>query len=151
MNVILGILFHSLGGGASGSWYMPYNWVKKWRWEIYWITGGIFSWFIMPFLAVLLTTPDWQGILHATNGSVIRNTYIMGLLVGDWRPDLWAGNPLSRHVAGKFSITGNYFCSWLAWITRFTRYSRVLLKLSLTGLRFPICLAVRADESLYLA
>ena len=82
MNVILGILFHSLGGGASGSWYMPYNWVKKWRWEIYWITGGIFSWLIMPFLAVLLTIPDWQGIIQASGGSVIRNTYIMGLLWG---------------------------------------------------------------------
>jgi L-rhamnose-H+ transport protein len=82
MNVILGILFHSLGGGASGSWYMPYNLVKKWRWEIYWITGGIFSWLLMPFLAVLLTIPDWQGILQASSGSVIRNTYIMGLLWG---------------------------------------------------------------------
>jgi L-rhamnose-H+ transport protein len=82
MNVILGILFHSLGGGASGSWYMPYNWVKQWRWEIYWITGGIFSWLLMPLLAVLLTTPDWQGILQASSGSVIRNTYIMGLLWG---------------------------------------------------------------------
>ena len=82
MNVILGILFHSLGGGASGSWYMPYNWVKKWRWEIYWIAGGIFSWLIMPFLAAVLTIPDWQGILHASSGSVIRNTYIMGLLWG---------------------------------------------------------------------
>lgn len=82
MNVILGILFHTIGGGASGSWYMPYNWVKKWRWEIYWITGGIFSWLIMPFLAVLLTIPNWQEILHATNGSVIRNTYLMGLLWG---------------------------------------------------------------------
>ncbi len=82
MNVILGILFHTLGGSASGSWYMPYNWVKKWRWEIYWITGGIFSWLIMPFLAVMLTTPDWQGILHASRGSVIRNTYLMGLLWG---------------------------------------------------------------------
>jgi len=82
MNVILGILFHSLGGGASGSWYMPFNWVKKWRWEIYWITGGIFSWLIMPFLAVVITTPDWMGILHSTSGSVIRNTFIMGLLWG---------------------------------------------------------------------
>lgn len=61
---------------------MPYNWVKKWRWEIYWITGGIFSWLIMPFLAVLLTVPEWQGILHATQGSVIRNTFTMGLLWG---------------------------------------------------------------------
>jgi L-rhamnose-H+ transport protein len=82
MRVLLGILFHSIGGFASGSWYMPYNWVQKWRWEIYWITGGIFSWLIMPFLAVLLTIPDWQGILQATDGSVIRNTFVMGLLWG---------------------------------------------------------------------
>ncbi len=82
MNALLGIIFHAIGGGASGSWYMPYNWVKKWRWEVYWITGGIFSWLIMPLLAVLLTIPDWQGILHATKGSVILNTYTMGLLWG---------------------------------------------------------------------
>ena len=82
MEAILGILFHSIGGGASGSWYMPYNWVQKWRWEIYWIAGGIFSWLIMPFIAVLLTIPNWVGILHITDIGVIRNTYIMGLLWG---------------------------------------------------------------------
>lgn len=82
MNALLGIFFHALGGGASGSWYMPYDWVKKWRWEIYWITGGIFSWLIMPFLAVVLTVPDWQGIIHASQGRVIFNTYFMGLLWG---------------------------------------------------------------------
>lgn len=82
MNALLGIIFHTIGGGASGSWYMPYNWVKKWRWEIYWISGGIFSWLIMPFLAVLLTTPDWQGILNTTQGRIILNTYVMGLLWG---------------------------------------------------------------------
>lgn len=82
MQALLGIIFHSLGGASSGSWYMPYNWVKKWRWEIYWITGGLFSWLIMPYLAVVFTIPDWQSILHSTQGSVIRNTYIMGLLWG---------------------------------------------------------------------
>ncbi|WP_319501696.1 L-rhamnose/proton symporter RhaT [uncultured Draconibacterium sp.] len=82
MQALLGIIFHSLGGMASGSWYMPYNWVNKWRWEIYWIVGGIFSWLIMPYLAVVLTIPDWQGILQSAEGSVIRNTFIMGLLWG---------------------------------------------------------------------
>ena len=82
MQALLGIIFHSLGGMSSGSWYMPYNWVKKWRWEIYWITGGLFSWLIMPYLAVVLTIPNWQEILHSAEGSVIRNTYIMGLFWG---------------------------------------------------------------------
>ena len=82
MHALLGIIFHSLGGMSSGSWYMPYDWVKKWRWEIYWITGGLFSWLIMPFIAVSVTIPEWTGILQAAEGSVIRNTYIMGLLWG---------------------------------------------------------------------
>lgn len=82
MNALLGIIFHAIGGGASGSWYMPYNWVKKWRWEVYWISGGIFSWLIMPFLAVLFTIPDWQGILQTTQGRILLNVYIMGLLWG---------------------------------------------------------------------
>ena len=30
MQAILGVLFHSLGGVAAGSFYMPYNKVKKW-------------------------------------------------------------------------------------------------------------------------
>ncbi|SHF32990.1 L-rhamnose-H+ transport protein [Mariniphaga anaerophila] len=82
MQVILGILYHSIGGFASGSFYMPYNWVKKWRWEIYWITGGIFSWLIVPYLAVRLTIPGYQEILSVSTGSVLRTTYIMGLLWG---------------------------------------------------------------------
>lgn len=42
MQAILGVLFHSLGGIASGSFYMPYNKVKGWAWESYWMVGGAF-------------------------------------------------------------------------------------------------------------
>ncbi len=82
MQALLGIIFHSLGGAASGSWYMPYNLVKKWRWEIYWIVGGLFSWLIMPYIATALTSPGWQDILSATDSSTIRLTYILGVLWG---------------------------------------------------------------------
>lgn len=82
MHALLGIIFHSLGGASSGSWYMPFNLVKKWRWEIYWIIGGLFSWLIMPYIATALTSPGWQDILAETDGSVIRTTYILGLLWG---------------------------------------------------------------------
>ena len=82
MQAIIGIIFHSLGGASSGSWYMPYNLVKKWRWEIYWIIGGLFSWLIMPFVATALTSPGWQDILSITDSSTIRLTYILGVLWG---------------------------------------------------------------------
>lgn len=82
MQALLGIIFHSLGGAASGSWYMPFNLVKKWRWEIYWIVGGLFSWLIMPYIATALTSPGWQDILSASDSSTIRLTYILGVLWG---------------------------------------------------------------------
>ncbi len=82
MQALWGIIFHSLGGAASGSWYMPYNMVKKWRWEIYWIVGGLFSWLIVPFIAVLLTAPGWQSIISNTDSSILRLTYILGVLWG---------------------------------------------------------------------
>ncbi|HKJ78926.1 MAG TPA: L-rhamnose/proton symporter RhaT, partial [Prolixibacteraceae bacterium] len=66
MQALLGIIFHSLGGASSGSWYMPFNLVRKWRWEIFWIVGGLFSWLIMPYIATVLTSPGWQDILSAT-------------------------------------------------------------------------------------
>jgi L-rhamnose-H+ transport protein len=38
-NPFLGVLFHWLGGFASGSFYVPYRCVKKWAWEVYWLAG----------------------------------------------------------------------------------------------------------------
>jgi hypothetical protein len=40
MNPFLGVFFHWLGGLASGSFYVPYKGVRKWAWEVYWLTGG---------------------------------------------------------------------------------------------------------------
>ena len=82
MNALLGILFHSIGGFASGSFYMPYNKVKKWSWESYWIIGGIFSWLIVPPLAAYLTVPGFVEIIKATSGQILSITYILGLLWG---------------------------------------------------------------------
>ena len=55
MQVILGVLFHFIGGFASGSFYIPFKKVKSWQWESYWIVGGLFSWLIVPPLAAYLT------------------------------------------------------------------------------------------------
>jgi L-rhamnose-H+ transport protein len=42
MESILGVIFHSVGGFASGSFYIPYNRVKSWAWESAWIVGGVY-------------------------------------------------------------------------------------------------------------
>ena len=82
MNVLLGIFYHSIGGFASGSFYMPFNKVKKWKWETFWIVGGLFSWLIVPPIAAYLTVPGFANIIHNTSSSVISFTFLMGLLWG---------------------------------------------------------------------
>jgi L-rhamnose-H+ transport protein len=82
MQAILGVLFHSLGGIASGSFYMPYNKVKGWAWESYWMVGGTFSWLILPPLAAWLTVPDFLEIILASSNDILTFTFFMGLLWG---------------------------------------------------------------------
>ena len=82
MQALLGVIFHTIGGIASGSFYMPYNKVKGWAWESYWIVGGIFSWLIIPPLAAWLTVPGFVEIIASSSNDILAFTFIMGLLWG---------------------------------------------------------------------
>lgn len=82
MHVLLGIIYHTIGGIASGSFYMPFKKVKGWAWESFWIIGGLFSWLIVPPLAAYLTVPNFADIIATGDGGVKRFVFIMGLLWG---------------------------------------------------------------------
>jgi len=82
MNAILGVIFHFLGGFASGSFYMAFKKVKKWSWESYWLVGGLFSWLIVPPLAAFLTIPGFADIIKQSEFTVFSWTYLMGVLWG---------------------------------------------------------------------
>lgn len=82
MGVILGVIFHFIGGFASGSFYMPFKKVKKWHWESYWIIGGLFSWLIVPPLAAWLTVPGFAEIICNTSAGTIGYTILFGVLWG---------------------------------------------------------------------
>lgn len=82
MQVILGIIYHFLGGFASGSFYIPYKKVKGWAWESLWIAGGVFSWLVIPFLAAYLTVPNFMDIIGHTDSNILWLTYMFGALWG---------------------------------------------------------------------
>jgi L-rhamnose-H+ transport protein len=82
MQALLGIFFHSIGGFASGSFYMPFKKVKEWAWESYWLIGGLFSWMIVPPLAAWLTVPGFGHIISTTSFNILTITYVMGLIWG---------------------------------------------------------------------
>lgn len=82
MGVILGVIFHFLGGFASGSFYIPYKKVRFWSWESYWIVGGLFSWLIIPPLAAWLTIPGFSEIISHAEPTTLGFTFLMGVLWG---------------------------------------------------------------------
>src|SRR4051812_37993970 len=81
-NPALGVVFHSLGGLASGSFYVPYRKVKGWSWETYWLVGGIFSWIVVPFIIGQVMTMDLIGVLRETPPMTIFWCYVFGILWG---------------------------------------------------------------------
>ncbi|MBL7862822.1 MAG: L-rhamnose/proton symporter RhaT [Cyclobacteriaceae bacterium] len=82
MQVILGTIFHFIGGFASGSFYMPFKRVQGWAWESYWIIGGLFSWLIVPPLAAWFTLPGFSEIIRNAPASTIQYTILFGVLWG---------------------------------------------------------------------
>lgn len=78
----LGVFLHGVGGLAAGSFYLPYKRVRGWAWERYWITGGLFSWIIAPWIAAFLTSPRLLEILRGAPARSLFWTYVLGLLWG---------------------------------------------------------------------
>jgi len=82
MNPLLGVLFHWLGGASSASFYVPYRRIHLWSWEIFWLTGGVFSWIVAPWIFASLRTNDLLGVLGNSPNSVLFWCYFWGALWG---------------------------------------------------------------------
>jgi L-rhamnose-H+ transport protein len=81
-NPALGVLFHWLGGLASGSFYVPYKGVKHWAWETYWLAGGFFSWIIAPWILASFLTKDLFAVLNQSPSAALFWAFFFGLLWG---------------------------------------------------------------------
>jgi L-rhamnose-H+ transport protein len=81
-NPLLGVVFHWLGGLASGSFYVPYRRVKVWAWETYWLVGGFFSWILAPWTLALWMTSDLIHVLGEAPSRSLFWAYSFGVLWG---------------------------------------------------------------------
>ena len=77
-NPLLGVLFHWLGGLSSASFYVPYKRIKLWSWEIFWLTGGIFSWVIAPWLGAFIGSHDLIKVLSSVPSQTLLICYLCG-------------------------------------------------------------------------
>ena len=77
-NPLLGVFFHWLGGLSSASFYVPYKRIRLWSWEIFWLTGGIFSWVLAPWIGAFIGSKDLINVLANTPTHTLLICYLCG-------------------------------------------------------------------------
>ena len=107
-NPLLGVFFHWLGGLASASFYLRSKRVERWSSEIFWITGGMFSWLVAPWLFAFASAHnDLLGVLGAAPGQTPGSGAGSGAPCGgSGGLTFWADHALSRPVPGHGGRTG---------------------------------------------
>jgi len=81
-NPFQGVLLHWIGGLAAASFYVPYRRVRHWSWETYWLTGGVFSWLVAPWVLALCIVPDTPAVLAAAPAGSLFWTFFFGVMWG---------------------------------------------------------------------
>ncbi len=81
-NPILGTGLHAVGGMSAASCYLPFQKVKSWTWESYWLLQATFAWFFFPLLIGYFTVPDLFTVLTNSPGSAIFWAFGLGAVYG---------------------------------------------------------------------
>jgi L-rhamnose-H+ transport protein len=81
-NPAIGVVYHWLGGLASASFYVPYRGVRRWSWEIFWLTGGLFSWLVAPWLFAAIQTHHLVAVIARVPPATAALCILFGALWG---------------------------------------------------------------------
>ncbi len=81
-NPLIGTLIHAVGGVAASTCYVPFQKVKKWSWDSYWIVQAFFAWFVFPFLIGFLTVPNLMDVFSEAPATVLFNATLLGAIYG---------------------------------------------------------------------
>ena len=81
-NPILGVSIHSLGGISASSCYVPFQKVKQWSWESYWLVQAFFAWLIMPVVIGLFTVPELLTVLRESPSNIKWTAFLLGAAYG---------------------------------------------------------------------
>lgn len=79
---VFGILLIAIGAFMSGSFAMPFDKVKGWKWENQWTVYALFGYVIVPLAVCLIVTPDFVSVLRNTPGGVGWLVFGLGAVYG---------------------------------------------------------------------
>lgn len=78
----LGIGFHATGAVLAANCYAPQKYIKKWPWEIFWMTQAAWCWLLWPIIGALATIPHLATVLAEAPGDRMLFAFLMGVAYG---------------------------------------------------------------------
>ncbi|NPA36621.1 MAG: rhamnose:proton symporter [Chlorobi bacterium] len=81
-NPVIGTGLHAVGGASAASCYTPFEKVRKWPWEIFWIVQAVFAWLLLPFVIGYITVPDLFSVLDESPSYPFWTAFIFGAIYG---------------------------------------------------------------------
>lgn len=81
-NPIVGTGLHALGGISASTCYIPFQGIKKWSWETFWLVQASIAWLIAPALIGYFTVPGFFDILINAPSRPFWAAFLLGALYG---------------------------------------------------------------------
>ncbi|MCK4856210.1 MAG: hypothetical protein KAT31_18150, partial [Bacteroidales bacterium] len=77
-NPVLGTTIHAIGGISASTCYVPFQKVRNWSWESYWIIQALFAWMIMPVILGFFTVPDLITVFKESPKEIMIKAVLLG-------------------------------------------------------------------------
>lgn len=82
MEVLAGVLFHSVGASSAALCYTPQKKVLGWSWQTYWLAQASVCWLLLPVIVAWLTIPQLGMVLREAPADVLWKTFALGMAYG---------------------------------------------------------------------
>ena len=81
-NPIMGVSMHSIGSVFAANCYAPQKYIKRWSWEVFWMTQAVWCWLLWPIIGAALTIPHLMAVLMEAPKSPMLFSFLLGLAYG---------------------------------------------------------------------
>jgi L-rhamnose-H+ transport protein len=82
MEVLTGVIYHSVGASCAAMCYTPQKKVAKWSWQSYWLVQAAVCWLLLPLFIAWLTIPQIGTVLHEAPTNAMVTTFVLGIAYG---------------------------------------------------------------------
>ncbi len=82
MEVLNGILYHSIGASSAALCYTPQKKVRHWSWQTYWLAQAFVCWLVLPVVVALLTIPHLPAVLREAPAAAMWHSFLLGMGYG---------------------------------------------------------------------